>query len=322
LKDFYTRRAKTLGTTLDTVLANNKNTYDVWGNYNNIYGYGISSPENYIDKYNETFIGSLNPAIKNGTELMNNFITQMGDINSSGTILGDSYKSWWDYSDSIVNVLNSIGEEGEDFVTTAARWMDETSDDLDAATNKVHQLTDALGTDLSTAISYVSNVQNEWTPIMEEAVDMIENLGNAIDGLIEKMNEYNSIELKELVIPDSSGLSSRYTAAIAAAGGGSSGGSGNGGGGSSTGTNPNEEKTNYITVKMNWPNELLKESIPTSYTAIDYEMSGKLTTLYNSKKSQIQDFLNSLMGSGQSTRYDYYYKLFGSSNNFLKWIKS
>ena len=87
-----------------------------------------------------------------------------------------------------------------------------------------------MSEELPAAIENVSNIQSQWGPVLDEAAELIENLGTAIEGLIEKMNEYNDIDLKPLDIPDSSGLSSRYTAAITASGG-DSGGSGNGGGG-------------------------------------------------------------------------------------------
>ncbi len=223
LRDFYIRRAKTLGTSLDTALANNKDTYDFWSN--NRYGYGVSAPGNYIDTYGETFLGSLNPALTSGANLANSFVTQMGDINTPGSIIGDSYQSWWDYTNEVSNMFGLIANDGETFEEAINREMTGVSEDIDNTTDKVHELAQAMGEELPAAIENVSNIQSQWGPVLDEAAELIENLGTAIEGLIEKMNEYNDIDLKPLDIPDSSGLSSRYTAAIAA-------GSGNGGGGS------------------------------------------------------------------------------------------
>jgi hypothetical protein len=44
-----------------------------------------------MDYYSETFLGSLNPAFTSGTALTNSFITQIGNINTPGSIIGDSY---------------------------------------------------------------------------------------------------------------------------------------------------------------------------------------------------------------------------------------
>lgn len=225
LRDFYIRRAKTLGTSLDTALANNKDTYDFWSN--NRYGYGISAPGNYIDTYGETFLGSLNPALISGANLANSFVTQMGDINTPGSIIGDSYQSWWNYTNEVSNMFDLIANNGETLEEAINREMTAVSEDIDNATDKVRELAQTMSEELPTAIENVSNIQSQWGPVLNEAAELIENLGTAIEGLIEKMNEYNNIDLKPLDIPDSSGLSNRYTAAIVAGSG--NGDSGNGG---------------------------------------------------------------------------------------------
>lgn len=225
LRDFYIRRAKTLGTSLDTALANNKDTYDFWSN--NRYGYGVSAPGNYIDTYGETFLGSLNPALISGANLANSFVTQMGDINTPGSIIGDSYQSWWNYTNEVSNMFDLIANNGETLEEAINREMTSVSEDIDNTTDKVRELAQTMSEELPTAIENVSNIQSQWGPVLNEAAELIENLGTAIEGLIEKMNEYNDIDLKPLDIPDSSGLSSRYTAAVAASGG--NGDSGNGG---------------------------------------------------------------------------------------------
>ena len=238
LRDFYIRRAKTLGTSLDTALANNKDTYDFWSS--NRYGYGVSAPGNYIDTYGETFLGSLNPALTSGVNLANSFVTQMGDINTPGSIIGNSYQSWWDYTNEVSNMFSLIANNGETLEEAINREMTAVSEDIDNATDKVHELAQTMSEELPAAIENVSNIQSQWGPVLNEAAELIENLGTAIEGLIEKMNEYNDIDLKSFDIPDSSGLSSRYTAAIVAGSG--NGDSGNGGiGGGFLGSGKNND---------------------------------------------------------------------------------
>ena len=245
LKNFYEQRARSLGLKFDTILGNNKDTYDYWNRYGSRYGYDVSNAANYIDNYNETFLGSLNPGLTSGSALAESFVTQMGDINTPGSIIGDSYRSWWDYTDEVSNLFNLIANDGETLEEAVNREMISISSNIDNATDKVRELADAMSTELPDAIANVANIQSQWGPVLDEAAELIENLGTAIEGLIEKMNDYNSIELKPLEIPDSSGLSERYTAAVAASSGGDSS-SGNGGGGSYSGSGaPENDTKNY-----------------------------------------------------------------------------
>jgi uncharacterized membrane protein YgcG len=106
-----------------------------------------------------------------------------------------------------------------------------------------------MGEELPAAMRKVEIAQQTWNPIMEDMADLIENVMEAMSGLIEKMNEYNDIDLKPLDIPDSSGLSSRYTAAVATSSSGSSSGGDSGGGGSfSNGYNVLQSRT----IKTPW----------------------------------------------------------------------
>lgn len=328
LRDFYIRRAKTLGTSLDTALANNKDTYDFWSN--NRYGYGVSAPGNYIDTYGETFLGSLNPALTSGTNLANSFVTQIGDINTPGSIIGDSYQSWWDYTNEVSNMFGLIANDGETLEEAINREMTGISEDIDNTTDKVHELAQTMGEELPAAIENVSNIQSQWGPVLDEAAELIENLGTAIEGLIEKMNEYNDIDLKPLDIPDSSGLSSRYTAAIAASGDGNGGGgSGNGGGGSYGGSgNPENDTKNYqkssiITLNFTQPwynNRLFSWS---SYDS--NELDKKLKEYYNNNSSSIMSYFQKNKNNSNYGKYlnwgasDVVYGPYYSS--FKQWVR-
>lgn len=278
LRDFYIRRAKTLGTSLDTALANNKDTYDFWSN--NRYGYGVSAPGNYIDTYGETFLGSLNPALTSGANLANSFVTQIGDINTPGSIIGDSYQSWWDYTNEVSNMFGLIANDGETLEEAINREMTAVSEDIDNTTDKVHELAQTMGEELPAAIENVSNIQSQWGPVLDEAAELIENLGTAIEGLIEKMNEYNDIDLKPLDIPDSSGLSSRYTVQP-----NTSSDSGNGGGGGNTYGSNGYGTLQSRTIQAPWS----KEGTVTKY---GYEggFEGIFKDYYNANQGAIRDW--------------------------------
>ena len=330
LRNFYIQRAKNLGTRLDTALGNNKDIYDIWGN--NKYGYGVSIPDNYMDYYSKTFLGSLNPAFTSGTALTNSFINQMGDINTPGSIIGDSYQSWLDYTNNTIEMLNSIGYAGEDFAETATRWMNETSESIDDTTDSVHKLAQAMSEELPTAMNAVADIQGEWGPALEKAEELITNLGEALEDLINKMNEYNDTDLKALDIPDSSGLSSRYTAAIAAAGG--SGDFGNGG----IGGFLSSEKDNGLST-MNSPNgsytTLTKIAFLTpwdgggSFTYSTYSPTGMKKAVeeyYNTNRTKIGTWFIDQYKKGKMNGA--YVNSYGGSNviygpsfeQFKKWI--
>ena len=318
LKNFYEQRAKNLGTRLDTTLGNNRDVYDIWSN--NKYGYDVSTPGNYMDYYSETFLGSLNPAFTSGAALTNSFINQIGDINTPGSIIGDSYQSWWDYTNNTVEMLNSIGYAGEDFAETTTRWMNEASESIDSATDSVHELAQAMGEELPAAIENVSNIQSQWGPVLDEAAELIENLGTAIEGLIEKMNEYNDIDLKPLDIPDSSGLSGRYTAAIAAGSDGG-GGSGNGGGGSYGSSTDDDKEKNYqksellkITFRTPWSSSTSQSS----YNAYDSStLKDYVLNYYNNHKEEITKYRMKINPYVD----DVLYTGLGSANSFLNYVR-
>lgn len=330
LRNFYIQRAKNLGTRLDTALGNNKDVYDIWGN--NKYGYGVSAPDNYMDYYSETFLGLLNPAFTSGTALTNSFINQIGNINTPGSIIGDSYQSWLDYTNNIIEMLNSIGYAGEDFAETATRWMNETSESIDDATDSVHELAQAMSEELPAAMNAVADIQSEWGPALQKAEELIVNLGEALEDLINKMNEYNDTDLKALDIPDSSGLSSRYTAAIAAAGG--SGDFGNGG----IGGFLSSEKDNGLST-MNSPNgsytTLTKIAFLTpwdgggSFTYSTYSPTGMKKAVeeyYNTNRTKIGTWFIDQYKKGKMNGA--YVNSYGGSNviygpsfeQFKKWI--
>ena len=320
LRDFYIRRAKTLGTSLDTALANNKDTYDFWSN--NRYGYGVSAPSNYIDTYGETFLGSLNPALTSGANLANSFVTQMGDINTPGSIIGDSYQSWWDYTNEVSNMFGLIANDGETLEEAINREMTGVSEDIDNTTDKVRELAQTMGEELPAAIENVSNIQSQWGPVLDEAAELIENLGTAIEGLIEKMNEYNDIDLKPLDIPDSSGLSSRYTAAIATSDGGNGGGGSESGGGGQSFANSNSSNSQFNDSSATL--QTVEFDTPWSKGTAKYKYSSYstqgirdfLTSYFNSHQSEIKEYRARL-----NPYSDAMYENIGSVHQFLVWVR-
>ena len=321
LRNFYIQRAKNLGAKLDTALGNNRDVYDIWGN--NKYGYGVSSPGNYIDYYSETFLGSLNPAFTSGTALANSFINQIGNINTPGSIIGDSYQSWLDYTNNTIEMLNSIGYAGEDFAETATRWMNETSESIDDATDSVHELAQAMSEELPTAMNAVAGVQSEWGPALERAEELIVNLGEALEGLIDKMNEYNDTDLKALDIPDSSGLSNRYAAMIGSSDGGS-GGSGTGPSGNlpltlkqqeqaSQGTNYQKSVLNTVSFSTPW------SSTRTTWTKSSYDVKEIKEALQSYWYQEGGWIIKWLKGQGQTIQ-DFYN--ITDINSFLRWVRN
>ena len=322
LRNFYIQRAKNLGTRLDTALGNNRDVYDIWGN--NKYGYGVSSPSNYMDYYSETFLGSLNPAFTSGTALTNSFINQIGDINTPGSIIGDSYQSWLDYTNNTIEMLNSIDYAGEDFAETATRWMNETSESIDDATNSVHELAQAMSEELPTAMNAVAGVQSEWGPALERAEELIVNLGEALEGLIDKMNEYNDIDLKALDIPDSSGLSNRY-AAMVGSGNGGSGGSGIVGSSgnlpltlkqqeqASQGTNYQKSVLNTVSFSTPW------SSTRTTWTKSSYDVKEIKEALQSYWYQEGGWIIKWLKSQGQTVQ-DFYN--ITDINSFFRWVRN
>jgi len=113
-------------------------------------------------------------------------------------------------------LFGSIAENGETTAEAIERQMNEMSAEIDNTTDSVVELAEQMGEELPAAMRKVEIAQQTWSPIMEDMADLIENVMEAMSGLIEKMNEYNEIELNPLDIPDSSGISNRVTVTPAA----------------------------------------------------------------------------------------------------------
>lgn len=238
LQEYYLARMQVYYDTLDSALEHNRELYtEDWQWYNELTGYRISADEDYIDKFEETWVAGQMQGIASVEEAFENYKNNLGSFDNNDSILGQCYKNLLDYKDRVNEVFEAAELDTSSFASTVGQIMATMASEIDKARESGENLATELGINLPKTIDNISSWQEKLNPKLEMIKDTINKISAAVQALISKLKELSSTNANVNVPASSGGTVIPNSPASEGAGGSGSGGGGsnNPGGGSSLG---------------------------------------------------------------------------------------
>lgn len=192
LQQYYLQRMQIYYNTLNTALNNNREVYEKdWTAYNQLIGYRISADKDYIDKFNETWLGQQTGLIAGITtveEAFQMYQEGLGSIDGNG-VLGETYAALEEYEQNINNLLGEVGLSGQ-----ISNYMDIISGKIKEADNAGSVLATTLGEELPDTINQIDDFQKKFNDRIEKMKNSIEKANEAVRTLIAYLSGLDDVD--------------------------------------------------------------------------------------------------------------------------------
>ena len=249
LQQYYLARQQVYYDTLDSALAHNQELYrQDWAEYNRLTGYRISADEDYVDNFNETWMGTngIGAGIESVQRAFEAYQTALGkyDDGEGQTVLGSTYTRISNYVTAVRNILASLGtaldgEEGGPSVgQSIADEIGKINNALSNASTAVQGLITELEINLPSAMTDLANAiggDNGIDNTLSNMQTTIGDVNTAIQGLITSLTNLGNTHVSPTIdnpVPSAGNAGNGSNALGQGNGGSGRGGSPGGPGGS------------------------------------------------------------------------------------------
>lgn len=230
LQEYYIARMQVYYDTLDSALIHNRELYEQdWKWYNELTGYRISADQDYIDKFEETWVAGQSNGVNSVLEAFEKYKENLGSFDNNSSTLGECYQNLLDYKNQTNEVFKVAGLDVSNFSNTVSSTMHTIAAAINDARTSGKNLATELGTNLPNTIGNISSWQQKINPKLEVMKDTINRIAQAVQELIKKLNELSNTKAEINISGTPTGIVSTVPNP---SNGGSNGGTGNGGGGS------------------------------------------------------------------------------------------
>lgn len=180
---------------MDEYLSHSKELYDEdWTSYSEATGYKISTDEEWRDKYNETYISTLNEGVDNTIAYADEVKAVIGSPDAPGTLLGDTSMAYEQWEQNIKTAMENASTDSFNFADNFTEAF------VDVIT-QINKDTNDLGESLETLID---KSEDTFNTIVDSADMWQTSYNDSVNSLIDNneqlISSYNDVlrKLKEL----------------------------------------------------------------------------------------------------------------------------